>query len=72
MFARSFRSSKTFTTFVVSVAIFTDVLLQNLVAPVLPYALHTQIGLQVEADIQTWTSILLSAYGAAFMLGSCT
>ncbi|KAL8954924.1 MAG: hypothetical protein Q9193_007010, partial [Seirophora villosa] len=70
MFAPSFRSSKTFTTFVVSVAIFTDVLLQNLVAPVLPYALHTQIGLQVEADIQRWTSILLSAYGAAFMLGS--
>ncbi|KAL9010782.1 MAG: hypothetical protein Q9173_004319 [Seirophora scorigena] len=70
MFARSFRSSKTFTTFVVSVAIFTDVLLQNLVAPVLPYALHTQIGLQVEADIQRWTSILLSSYGAAFMLGS--
>ena len=71
MFARSFRSSKTFTTFVVSVAIFTDILLQNLVVPVLPYALHTRVGLEDGAAVQRWTSVLLAAYGAALMFGSC-
>jgi len=72
MLARSFRASKAFTTFVVSFAIFTDILLQNLVVPVLPYALHTRIGLQDEDDIQWWTSVLLSAFGVSLMLGSCT
>lgn len=71
MFARSFRASKTFTTFVVSFAIFTDILLQNLIVPVLPYALHTRVKLEDEADIQRWTSILLGAFSAALIIGNC-
>lgn len=72
MISHSFRASKTFTTFVVAFAAFTDVLLQNLVVLVLPYALNTQIGLQDDANIQGWTSILLSAFAAALMFGSRT
>ncbi len=66
------RASKAFTIFVVCVAVFSDVLLQNLVVPVLPYALKERVGLRNEADIQRWNSLLLSAFGGAFMLGSCT
>ncbi|KAI4222728.1 MAG: hypothetical protein L6R36_005932 [Xanthoria steineri] len=69
MFSRSFRASKTFTTFVVSFAVFTDILIQNLVVPVLPYALHTRIGIDDQDSIQRWTSILLAAYGAMLMVG---
>lgn len=72
MLSRSFRASKTFTTFVISFAIFTDILLQNLVVPVLPYALRTRIGLEDETDVQKWTSILLAAFGASLMMGCCT
>ena len=67
----SLRSSTKFATFVVCTAIFADILLQNIVVPVLPYALHARVGLDDEADIQRWTSILLAAFGTAFMLGSC-
>ncbi|KAI4279895.1 MAG: hypothetical protein L6R38_004881 [Xanthoria sp. 2 TBL-2021] len=69
MVADSFRASKTFTTLVVSFAIFTDILIQNLVVPVLPYALHTRVGLDNNDDIQRWTSILLAAFGAVLMIG---
>ena len=72
MFAQSFRSSKTFTTFVVCVAIFTDILLQNLVVPVLPYALQQRVGLFRKEEIQKWNSILLASYGGALMFGSST
>lgn len=71
MFARSFRASKTFVIFVVSFAVFTDILIQNLVVPVLPYALHARVGLQNPVDIQRWTSILLAAFGAVLMIGCC-
>ncbi len=69
MLSRSFRASKTFTTFVVSFAVFTDILIQNLVVPVLPYALHTRVGIDDQDSIQRWTSILLAAYGAMLMVG---
>lgn len=72
MLFHAFRASKGFVTLVVSVAVFTDTLLQNLLVPVLPYALHSRIGLQDGADIQHWTSILSAAFGGAFMVGSCT
>lgn len=68
---RSFRSSKGFITFVVSFAIFTDTLLQNLLVPVLPYALHSVTGLEEGPEIQKWVSILSSAFSGAFTLGSC-
>lgn len=67
----SLRSSTAFATFVICVALFADILLQNIVVPVLPYALHTRVGLDDQTDIQRWTSILLAAFGTAFMLGSC-
>ncbi|KAL8834922.1 MAG: hypothetical protein Q9176_007216 [Flavoplaca citrina] len=69
MFAHSFRASKTFTTLVVSFAVFTDILIQNLVVPILPYILRTRVGLNDENDIQRWTSILLAAFGAVLMIG---
>lgn len=66
------RASNSFTVFVVCVAVFSDVLLQNLVVPVLPYALEERVGLTDDADVQRWNSILLAAFGMTFMLGSCT
>ena len=66
-----FRISKAFTLFVVSVAIFTDIMLLGLVAPVLPLALSERVGIPGEA-VQKWNSVLLAAYGAALMIGSCT
>ena len=72
MFLHSIRASKTFTIFVVCVAVFADVLLQNLVVPVLPYALGERVGLTNEAEIQRWNSVLIAAFGAAWTSGSCT
>ena len=71
MSLQALRASKTFTVFVVCVAVFADILLQNLVVPVLPYALRERVGLTEEEDVQKWSSILLSAFGGAFMGGSC-
>ena len=71
MFLHTLRSSKTFITFVVCVAVFADVLLQNLIVPVLPYALKERVGLTDEREVQRWNSILLSTFGGAFMGGSC-
>lgn len=70
MFARGIRSSKGFVTFVVCVAIFTDMLLSNLIVPMLPYALVERVGLPKE-DVQKWNSILLALYGGSQMVGSC-
>ncbi|KAL8726062.1 MAG: hypothetical protein Q9166_006941 [cf. Caloplaca sp. 2 TL-2023] len=70
MFADGFRSSKTFVIFVVCAAIFTDILLQNLVVPVLPFALSERVGLSTDDEIQRWNSILLAAFGGALMFGS--
>lgn len=70
MFAREIRSSKGFVTFVVCVAIFTDMLLSNLIVPMLPYALVERVGLPKE-DVQKWNSILLALYGGSQMVGSC-
>lgn len=66
------RASKAFVVFVVCLAVFSDVLLQNLVVPVLPYALKERVGLVDEVDVQWWNSLLLAAFGGAFMTGSCT
>jgi len=71
MFLTSLRASKTFTVTVVCVAVFADVLLQNLVVPVLPYALKERVGLRYEGDVQRWASVLLSAFGGSFMGGCC-
>ena len=71
MLAQSFRSSKTFTIFVVCTAIFTDTLLLNIVIPILPFVLTDRVGLS-EADAQKWNSILLASFGGAMILGSRT
>ena len=65
----SFRASKTFAVLMVCIAIFTDMMLANLVAPVLPFALSDLIGLE-ESEVQRWNAILLALYGAALTLGS--
>ena len=70
MVAYKFRSSKPFVTFVVCVAMFTDMGLSNLILPVLPYALSERVGL-VQEDVQRWNSILLASFGGAQVLGSC-
>lgn len=68
MLAQELRSSKAFAIFVVGLAIFTDTLLLNLILPMLPYALHSRIGLP-ESDVQRWNSILLASYGGALIPG---
>lgn len=60
------RSSKFFIIFVVSFAVFTDILLYGLIVPVTPTALHERVGLS-ENNEQSWTSILLALYGAALL-----
>lgn len=70
MFAREIRASKGFVIFVVCVAYFTDMLLSNLIVPMLPYALLERVGLP-EKDVQKWNSILLALYGGSQMVGSC-
>ena len=72
MHLHALRASSAFTVFVVCVGVFSDVLLQNLVVPVLPYALKERVGLVDEVDLQWWNSLLLAAFGGAFMLGSRT
>ncbi|OJJ52895.1 hypothetical protein ASPSYDRAFT_125924, partial [Aspergillus sydowii CBS 593.65] len=57
------RSSEAFITFVVSFAIFTDLLLYGLLVPVMPTALHERVGLP-KGEEQRWTSILLALCGA--------
>ncbi|PYH78832.1 vesicular amine transporter [Aspergillus uvarum CBS 121591] len=61
-----FRSSDGFIMFVVSFAVFTDILLYGLIVPVAPTALHERVGLSVDEE-QRWTSILLALYGAALL-----
>lgn len=71
MLFHDLRVSKEFTTFIVCVAVFSDVLLQGLIVAVLPYALRERVGLTDEVDVQRWNSLLLSAGAGTSMLGSC-
>ena len=66
----NWRSSKSFVTLVVCVAVFTDVFLYGLIVPVLPFTLEKRVGLSGN-DIQRWSSILLACYGGSILLGSC-
>jgi MFS family permease len=63
------RSSNAFIITTISIAIFTDIFLYSLVVPVLPFALTGRAGVN-EEDLQRWTSIFLSTYGAALAVGS--
>ncbi|KAL8668983.1 MAG: hypothetical protein Q9168_006415 [Polycauliona sp. 1 TL-2023] len=71
MFLEEIRSSKTFATLTVCTGIFTDMLIQMVVVPVLPYALSERVGLSTEDSVQRWNSILLAAFSGTLMLGSC-
>ncbi|PGH14563.1 hypothetical protein AJ80_05883 [Polytolypa hystricis UAMH7299] len=64
-----FRSSKAFIVFTCSFAVFSDVFLYGLIVPVIPFALKDRIGIE-EKDVQRWTSILLTIYGAGLLAGS--
>ena len=63
------RSSNAFIITTISIAVFTDIFLYSLVVPVLPFALTGRAGVK-EEDLQKWTSIFLSVYGAALAVGS--
>ncbi|KAF4637722.1 hypothetical protein G7Y89_g342 [Cudoniella acicularis] len=64
-----FRSSNAFIIATIAIAVFTDIFLYSLVVPVLPFALTIRAGVG-EKDVQRWTSIFLSVYGAALAVGS--
>ncbi|KAG4427111.1 hypothetical protein IFR05_017406, partial [Cadophora sp. M221] len=53
----------------VAIAIFTDIFLYSVVIPILPFALVVKVGVK-EEDVQRWTSIFLSVYGAALAIES--
>ncbi|KAI9370699.1 MFS general substrate transporter [Aspergillus egyptiacus] len=60
------RASKPFIVFVVSFAIFTDMLLYGMIVPVAPTALNERAGVG-EDNEQKWTSILLGLYAGALL-----
>ncbi|KAG9235842.1 MFS transporter-like protein [Amylocarpus encephaloides] len=64
-----FRSSKAFITATIAIAVFTDIFLYSVVVPVLPFALTERANVN-ETDVQKWTSVFLSVYGAALAVGS--
>ncbi|KAJ5672671.1 hypothetical protein N7507_001798 [Penicillium longicatenatum] len=61
-----FRSSESFTVFVVTIAILTDSLMYNLIVPVMPKALVVDIGVK-EQHVQKWVSLMQGAYGGALL-----
>ncbi|KAI1308563.1 MFS transporter-like protein [Xylaria venustula] len=65
----SFRSSTSLIVTTVNLAIFTDIFFYGLIAPVLPFALSSQVGVPQD-QVQSWVSILLAAYSAALFVGS--
>ncbi|TVY75626.1 putative MFS-type transporter [Lachnellula suecica] len=65
----AFRSSNALIIATIAIAVFTDIFLYSLVVPVLPFALTIRAGVEAK-DVQKWTSIFLSVYGAALAIGS--
>ncbi|RDW79861.1 MFS transporter-like protein [Coleophoma cylindrospora] len=66
-----FRSSHSFIIGTIATAVFTDIFLYSLVVPVLPFALTARAGVP-EGEVQKWTSVFLSVYGAALAVASPT
>ncbi|KAL2829217.1 major facilitator superfamily domain-containing protein [Aspergillus cavernicola] len=64
-----FRSSKGFVTWVVAIAVFTDVFIYGMIIPILPEVLKTRVSIP-EDELQKWMSILLAAFGGAQFVGS--
>ncbi|RAL14894.1 MFS transporter [Aspergillus homomorphus CBS 101889] len=65
----AFRSSKTFVTWVVAIACFTDVFIYGMIVPILPIVLKTRVSVP-EEDLQQWMSIMLAAFGGGIFFGS--
>ncbi|KAL3456650.1 major facilitator superfamily domain-containing protein [Aspergillus heterothallicus] len=63
------RSAKSFIIFVVTFAVSTDIFMYGLLVPVTPTALEAKLNIS-ENKIQSWTSILLALYSAAFLVFS--
>ncbi|KAL4903162.1 hypothetical protein BDW74DRAFT_52941 [Aspergillus multicolor] len=63
------RSSKAFVTWVVAIAVFTDVFIYGMIIPILPTVLKTRASIP-EEELQKWMSILLAAFGGALFVGS--
>ncbi|KKK19139.1 hypothetical protein P175DRAFT_0520762 [Aspergillus ochraceoroseus IBT 24754] len=63
------RSSREFVTWVVAIAVFTDVFIYGMVVPILPQVLKTRVVVPND-QLQQWMSILLAAYGGALLIGS--
>lgn len=66
---KSWRSSKTFISIVVNLAVFTDAYLYGLIIPVLPFALTEVVKIDAD-DLQWWIGALLAAYGIGLMVGA--
>ncbi|KAL6232768.1 hypothetical protein BDW75DRAFT_242670 [Aspergillus navahoensis] len=64
-----FRSSKAFVTWVVAIAVFTDVFIYGMIIPILPDVLKIRVSIP-EDELQKWISILLAAFGGALFVGS--
>ncbi|KAL3467810.1 major facilitator superfamily domain-containing protein [Aspergillus heterothallicus] len=64
-----FRSSKVFVTWVVAIAVFTDVFIYGMIIPILPEVLKTRVFVPAD-ELQKWMSILLAAFGSALFVGS--
>lgn len=63
------RSSRAYTIFVVSYAVFVDIFLYGVIVPVIPFALQQRIGVPFQ-HVQHWVSILLAVYGASLLFFS--
>ncbi|KAL4983875.1 major facilitator superfamily domain-containing protein [Aspergillus falconensis] len=64
-----FRSSKHFITWVVAIAVFTDVFIYGMIIPILPDMLRTRASIP-KTEQQKWISILLAAFGGAIFIAS--
>ncbi|KAI9372978.1 major facilitator superfamily domain-containing protein [Aspergillus egyptiacus] len=65
----SYRSSVGFKTFVVSFAVFTDVLFYGLIIPFVPIMLRTRLHMTGK-QVPLWSSILLAIYGGSTLVAS--
>jgi MFS family permease len=63
------RSSRSYTIFIVSYAVFVDVFLYGVITPVIPFALKQRIGISFQ-HVQHWVSILLAVYGSSLLFFS--
>ena len=63
------RSSKWFILVTVAWAIFTDIFLYGVIVPVLPFALESRAGVEVD-NVQHWVAIMLAVYAAGLLVFS--